>query len=64
MSHSLIVPSMADAAMHVPSGVNLQLRTSLLCSVKFAVTTALFMSQSFTLRSSEHERISLSSYEI
>ncbi len=52
---------MAEAAMQVPSGVNLQLKTSVLCYVKLAVTTALLMSHNLTLRSSEHDRISLSS---
>jgi hypothetical protein len=59
-----MVPSIADAAMHVPSGVNLQLKTSDLCSQKFAVTTALLISHSFTLRSSEQDNISLSSKDI
>jgi hypothetical protein len=47
---------MAEAAMQVPSGVNLQLKTYDLCSVNVAETVALVMSQSLTLRSSEHER--------
>lgn len=64
VSQTLIVPSTAEAAMQVPSGVNLQLRTSDLCSVKVAETVALVMSHSLTLRSSEHERSSLSSKEI
>lgn len=61
VSHSLIVPSTAEAAMHVPSGVNLQLKTYDLCSRKVADIEALVISHNFTLRSSEHDRSSLSS---
>jgi len=61
VSHNLIVPSIAEAAIQVPSGVNLQLRTYVLCYVKLAVTTALLISHNLTLRSSEQERINLSS---
>ena len=50
--------------MQVPSGVNLQLNTSDLCSVKVAEIVALVMSQSLTLLSSEQLRRSLSSKEI
>ncbi len=61
VSHTLIVPSLAEAAIQVPSGVNLQLRTYDLCSVKVAETVALVISHSFTLLSSEHDSNSLSS---
>ena len=54
-----MVPSTAEAAMHVPSGVNLQLRTYDLCSVKVAEIVALVMSHNLTLRSSEQLRSSL-----
>ena len=54
-----MVPSTAEAAMQVPSGVNLQLRTSDLCSVKVAEMVALVMSQSLTERSSEQLRSNL-----
>ena len=59
-----MVPSTADAAMQVPSGVNLQLSTSDLCSMKVAETVAFVMSHNLTLRSSEQESRSLSSKEI
>jgi hypothetical protein len=45
--------------MQVPSGVNLQLKTGDLCSQKLAETTALVISQSLTLLSSEQESNSL-----
>ena len=48
-----MVPSIAEAAMQVPSGVNLQLRTSDLCYVKVAEIVAFVISQSLTLLSSE-----------
>ena len=41
--------------MHVPSGVNLQLSTSDLCSQNVADMVALSISHNLTLRSSEHE---------
>lgn len=63
MSHTLIVPSTAEAAIHVPSGVNLQLNTSDLCSQKVAEIVALSISQSLTLRSSEQDRRRRSSNE-
>jgi len=64
VSHTFIVPSIAEAAIQVPSGVNLQLRTSDLCSVKVAEIVALVISQSLTERSSEQLRSNLSSKEI
>jgi hypothetical protein len=50
--------------MQVPSGVNLQLRTSDLCYVKVAEMVALVISHSLTERSSEQLRSNLSSKEI
>jgi len=59
-----MVPSIAEAAIQVPSGVNLQLRTYDLCSVKVAETVAFVISHSLTLRSSEQDRSKRSSSEI
>jgi hypothetical protein len=55
---------MADAAMQVPSGVNLQLKTYDLCSVKVAEIVAFVISHNLTLRSSEQLSNSLSSNDI
>lgn len=58
------MPSIEAPATHVPSGVNLQDSTYALCSGKFTVTLAFYMSQSFTLLSSEQERSILWSGDI
>lgn len=55
------MPSLADAAIHVPSGVNLQLKTYDLCYRNVAEIEAFVMSHNFTLLSSEQERSNLSS---
>ena len=64
VSQTFIVPSIDAPATQVPSGVNLHERTAALCSLKVDDTIDFYMSQSFTVLSSEQDNIILWSGEI
>lgn len=56
VSHTFIVPSNEAPATHVPSGVNLHDNTEALCSAKLTDTVAFYISHSFRVLSSEHDK--------